>query len=263
MNSWHKLHHRRGFVLVLASVVAVTGAVVGAAALGGFASTSESDHVAPTPTPAVLEGVPSIDAGRGAVIAREASLASFIGAVEAEDVEQVMKYFAWNAVVCDELIYRGVSECERRGIKDGTVLEFFAPDWWEGAGLTRDETREAIAYALRGRHPRLSLVAERSDGPVVLLFMIDPKPGLVFPGGTPAGGSPPIAIWFATSRDSADRIATYDYRMQGSPPLEFLRYEQHIGRFDFKILGVTPEFAALETEFHAKDEEQRRTPPAP
>jgi hypothetical protein len=266
MNSWRKWLklNRRGLALASAAILAVSGVVWAAAALGSQDSGSDSDQLSPTPTPAVFEGATLIDAGRKAAIARDASLERFIDAVEAEDVEQVLRFFfPWNSIVCDELIYRGVNECECRGVKEGTVFEFFAPDWWEGAGLTREETYEAIAYDLQGRHPRLSLIVERSDGPIVLLFMIDPKPELMFPGGVPAGGSPPIALWFGTTKDAAGSIATYSRVYQGSPPMEFLRYEQYIGRFDFKVLGVSTEFAALEAEFHTKNEEQRRTPPAP
>jgi hypothetical protein len=263
MNPWRNWHRRRGFALAAAVVLGVTGAALAVAALGNVGPTSEQLSPTPTATPAALEGAPSIEAGRNAAVTRDPALAGFIDAVQGEDVEGVLKFFAWKAIVCDELIYRGVSECERRGVKEGTVLEFFAPEWWEGAGLTRDEARQAMAYDLLGRHPRLSLVVERSDGPIVLLFMIDPKPGLVFPGGSPEGGSPPIAIWYATAKDAAGPIATYDHRFEGSPPMEFLRYEQYIGRFDFTVLGVSPEFIALEREFHARNEDQRLTPPAP
>ncbi len=245
-------------------VLALAGAVFASACGGDDMPRAVSPTATlQTPTAAALAGAPSIDQGRKAAIARDPVLAGFIDAVESADIDQVLKFFSWNAIVCNELIYRGVSECERRGVKDGTVLEFFAPEWWEGAGLTRDETRQAMSYDLEARHPRLSLVVERSDGPTVLLFMIDPKPGLVLPGGSTESGSSVNAIWFATAKDAKGQIATFDHRYEGSPPMEFLRYAQHIGRFDFTILGVTPEFEEIEKAFHAGNEKQRTIPPVP
>ncbi|MBK7126760.1 MAG: hypothetical protein IPH65_12715 [Dehalococcoidia bacterium] len=85
-----------------------------------------------------------------------------------------------------------VDECARREIPKGTVLEFFAPNFYEGAGLTREELREAIGYDLRGRNPRLSMVADRTDGRLVLLFMLDRagRNSWRRPGGPPVAGSP-------------------------------------------------------------------------
>ncbi|MBK9342894.1 MAG: hypothetical protein IPN07_07605 [Dehalococcoidia bacterium] len=255
MRNWANSSGRRGLALGLVAVAAV-GVVAWATTMADFEPSSEP----PTPTPAALRDAPMIEEGRRAVAAHDSNLQRFVDAVEQANIDGVLSFFAWNPATCESIIVRSVDECARREIPKGTVLEFFAPNFYEGAGLTREELREAIGYDLRGRNPRLSMVADRTDGRLVLLFMLDPQPGRTFPGGEPAGGPPTVAIWFATTDAKPAQIATYDHRHQGSPPLEFLRYEQYVGTFDYTVVGVTLEFAALESTFHEKNEAERRTP---
>jgi hypothetical protein len=215
---------------------------------------------AASPTPVPLSAAPEIDAARAAIVARSGSLATFVRAVEAQDVEAVLAALPWHVTTCDRLMYRGVTECERAGMAPGTVLELFAPEWWEFGGLERADAREAMTFYLEGRNPRLAMVADRSDGSIVVLFHIDPRPHLNFPGAVPESGGPAVAIWFATVPGGPSLIATYNLHFEGSPPLEFLRYDAYHGIRDSTILGASDEFRAMEQAWREEDEKRRGQP---
>lgn len=57
----------------------------------------------------------------------------------------------------------------------------------------------------------------------------------MFPGAVPVGGAPQVAIWLTTANDDPRTIVTYDHIYQGSPPMEFLRYDQHSGVRSFTV----------------------------
>lgn len=129
---------------------------------------------------------------------------------------------------------------------------------FDSPGLVRADVEAAIRYDLKERHPRLSLVAERADGSVVLVLLLDARDGRMFPGAVPVGGDPQIAIWLATAPGDPDAIVTYDHIYQGAPPLESLRYDRHFGIRDFTVAGASAKFAALERAFHDRSEAERR-----
>jgi hypothetical protein len=195
----------------------------------------------PTPTPAVLAGIPDVSAARNVITARSPELSRFIDSVEASDTPSVLAQLQFDRTRCDELISRGVTECSRRGVQSGTELETFRPDGFSGYGLERSDIQAAVDYFLSGRNPRLSFVADRSDESTVLVFAIDEREGLVFPGAIPEGGAPVTAVYFITVPGREGIIATYGYQSSATPPLEFLHSDERSG-VRYEILGVADEF---------------------
>ena len=124
-------------------------------------------------------------------------------------------------------------------------------------GFQESDVRASIEYNPKGRNPRLALAVEREDGSLLLVFLLDPRPDLVFPGGAPAGGADEITVVFGTSADDPTKVTVYDHKFAGSPPIEFMRYEAHQG-VEHTVLGVSQELQSLDEAWHNENEERRQ-----
>ncbi len=203
-----------------------------------------------TSTPARLTGAPDITAGRAALAGKSAELAAFVSNVESAKIDAVVETFQFDARACEAFATRGVTECESRKVPPGTVLQVFRREGFEGYGIERADVTDAMRYFLTERHPRLSFAADRSDGSTILLFAIDPKPGLIFPGALPEGGANVVAVYFWTAPGKPSSTVSYGYQSAATPPLEFLHYDERSG-LTYKILGVDAQYRARDADSFA------------
>ena len=213
----------------------------------------------PAPTPALLRTIPAASDAAAGLRAKDPALAELFDAVESTDVGRVLDHITWQSAPCDDFVYRGITACEIWKVAPGTVVESMRPQGYE-VDVQRADVRDAIAYFLENRHPRIQLVARLEDGAYVLSFGIDPQAGLLFPGRIAEGGSP-VGTWYLiTAADNHGKIASYGYRPVGGLPLDFIRVDQFRGVHRYEILGVNEEFRAAEQSAHDAQEKANRTP---
>ena len=221
-------------------------------------STTHAGSV-PAGTPALLRLAPSIKEGEAKLRSSAPGAADLLDAARAADVKMLLDHITWQSAPCDDFVYRGITACEIWKVAPGTVVESMRPQGYE-VDVQRADVRDAIAYFLENRHPRIQLVARLEDGAYVLSFGIDPQAGLLFPGRIAEGGSP-VGTWYLiTAADNHGKIASYGYRPVGGLPLDFIRVDQFRGVHRYEILGVNEEFRAAEQSAHDAQEKANRTP---
>lgn len=245
---------RPALSLVLMAFIVVAIGVWGISSAIGQDGPSEN-RFDPTPTPARLTGIPDITVARNAIAAQNPDLGRFIAAVETENAAAAVTQLQFQRTPCDQIATRGVTECSRRGLQPGTELDMFVPDGFSGYGIERQDVQAAVEYFLSGRTPRLALAATRSDGSVILVFSIVAKEGLIFPGASPEGGAPVVAVYFVTVPGAEGKVATYGYQSAATPPLEFLHADERAG-IRYEILGVADEYRQRDLNSFATVEAQ-------
>ncbi|MFN0148113.1 MAG: hypothetical protein ACKVT1_16530 [Dehalococcoidia bacterium] len=249
--------------------LAVTGALVMLAASLTFAtiafvtpgqSQDAREPLVPaspaTPTPVrVAEASDPVETLKG----RWPEALPLIADITAGRTAALLNHFSWLRYPCEEAVSRGVSDCERKNIPTGTVLEAFRTDGHDGR-VARVDISDSMDYLLRGRNPRLALAAERDGNELFLLFALDPAPGLMFPGREPEGGSPVVAVWFVLSGRTQPLIIEQGYQNAATPPLEFVHYEERQNLHKYTILAASAEFKAREDANFKEIEDARRQP---
>ncbi|MCC6382587.1 MAG: hypothetical protein IT304_08750 [Dehalococcoidia bacterium] len=217
--------------------------------------------VMPQPTPSLLRSVPTIAEGKAALASTAPGAAEIVALVEGVQVAALLDRMLWQSGSCEQYVARGKDRCEAWGVAPGVVVEWLRPRPEFAVQLLRAAAAAELSYLLEGRHPRLQVLARRDDGAYLLSFAVDPKPGLMFPGALPEGGTPVGTSYLHTDPKDAAKIAGYGSFSVSTPPLEFARYDAFHGIHQYELLAASDEFYKAEQASHDEIEAGRKQKP--
>lgn len=220
-----------------------------------------SAGIMPQPTPSLLRSVPTIAEGKVALASAAPGAAELVALVEAGQVAALLDRLPWQTGSCEQYVYRGENICGDWGVAPGVAVQWLQPRPDFEGQLRRSDVEAELTYFLKERHPRLHVLARRDDEAYLLSFAVDPKPGLMFPGGQPVGGAL-VGTWYVlTGPKDGGRIASYGSFSVATPPLEFVRYDEFHGLHQYELLAASEEFYKNEQASHDEIEAGRKQAP--
>lgn len=261
---------RRALSIALTVGVVVSGALAFVAVVlpsqGTTADTGTSGFDASllSPTPTIFPGNSSDPAAAlGGLQGREAIVAEVARSILGGDTARLLDLRTPSPAPCEAFTGPdGRSDCEVLGLARGTIVTRYSTEpGGESYAMTREEAMRDLKHRFAGRHPRVDLVARRSDGQFILFLGVDPAPALYFPAGLLDTKSSPVVgvLLFIDPSLDAPLIGIRDLP-NSSPPLEELRVEAHRLKLSFEVLAVSGEFRAREQASHDQSVEEHKGP---